>query len=99
MYPTEEELRIISEWSYYDFKGLMDYVKERWEYADDGYWKQDGNRYYLSTAGWSGNEDIIQALKKNFMFWNMCWYSSKRGGHYEFELPNLKRNEDHKNEK
>ena len=87
MYPTEEELQTIAEWPYTDLKGLMDYVRERWEYADVGYWKQEENTYYISTAGWSGNEEIIQALRKNHMFWTLCWYRSERGGHYKFVLP------------
>lgn len=87
MYPTEEELKKIEEWPYNNFEELMEYVKERWEFADAGYWRQEGNTYYLSTGGWSGNEDIIHALQKNVMFWAMCWYESKRGGHYKFVLP------------
>jgi hypothetical protein len=87
MYPTEEELKIISEWSYKDIRGLLEYAKERWLFANDGYWRQEDNTYYLSTAGWSGNEDIIQALGNNLIFWSLCWHSSKRGGHYEFVLP------------
>lgn len=86
MYPTEEELRKISEWDFHDLENLMEYVKSKWMFADS-YWHQEGKTYYLSTAGWSGNEDLIQALRENTMFWTMCWYSSRRGGHYEFKLP------------
>lgn len=40
----------------------------------------------LSTAGWSGNEEIIKALKRNRIFWSMFWAKSERGGHYTFEI-------------
>lgn len=40
----------------------------------------------LHTAGWSGNEDIINALLENRMF-TALWYKQwKTGGHYWFEL-------------
>jgi len=89
MYLTDEELETITNWSYDDFYGLMQYVRERW-YLDDWGWTQEGNKFYLSTGGWSGNEDIISALKKNFLFWSRCWECSRRGGHYEFVLPDKK---------
>lgn len=87
MYPTDEELNFIRLWDdYKNYDKLMEYIKNLWQYADCGYWKQKDNEYYLSTAGWSGNEDIINALKENCMFWSFCWYESKRGGHYKFVL-------------
>jgi hypothetical protein len=89
MYPTEEELKSIAEWNYNNFDELMEYIRELWEFADQGYWKQDGSTYFLSTGGWSGNEDIIHALHENLMFWSLCWHESKRGGHYKFILPEL----------
>ena len=44
------------------------------------------HRYYISTAGWSGNETIIRAMQKNIMMWQLNWVQSRRGGHYIFEL-------------
>ena len=81
-YQTEDELNKIIKWPHIDFKGLMDFVKSIWEYADCGYWTKKGRTYYISTGGWSGNEDIIYALQKNKLFWVMCWQQSRRGGHY-----------------
>lgn len=85
-YPTREELKKIIKWKPENFKGLMDFIYGIWEYANDGYWTQKGKRYYISTAGWSGNEHIISALEKNWTFWVMCWQQSKRGGHYIFHV-------------
>jgi hypothetical protein len=85
-----------------DFVGLLEYVRSRWKFADAGYWrhprlrrsqfrhptKQNQNlqKYLVSTAGWSGNEALIGALEKNYIFWLMCWVQSRRGGHYIFEV-------------
>lgn len=43
-------------------------------------------RLSLSTGGWSGNEDIIEALKQNKYFYSFYWLQSRRGGHYIFEI-------------
>jgi hypothetical protein len=44
------------------------------------------HRYYISTAGWSGNESIIYAMQENNLMWSLNWVQSRRGGHYIFEL-------------
>lgn len=87
-YPTEETLRQIREaptLKREDCITLLAAVREVWSYAD-GYWEQEGDVYRLSTAGWSGNEDIIGALQDNHAFWVLHWLSSRRGGHFEFQL-------------
>jgi len=83
-YPTEDELHKITTWHPKDFVGCMEYILTLWNYADCGYWKQEGEVYYLSTGGWSGNEDIIEALENNYIWWMMYWCQSRRGGHYIF---------------
>lgn len=85
-YPEDEELEKIKSWPLGDWASLLEYVRQIWKYSDCGYWKQDGKKYQISTGGWSGNEDLLFAMKSNVVFWASCWQSSKRGGHYEFEL-------------
>ena len=86
-YPTEDELKEITEWPHSDIEGLMNFIKSIWKYADCGYWKRTGKKYHISTGGWSGNEEIIGAMQKNKQFfWTMCWYQSRRGGHYIFHV-------------
>jgi len=38
----------------------------------------------VSTGGWSGNEELIGAMRMNFILWSQWWWSSRRGGHYVF---------------
>ena len=83
-YPTNVQLLAISAWAANDFTGLMDFIKPLWAYADSGYWEQVGNEYHISTAGWSGNEEIIFYMMQNHVWWFMFWQQSRRGGHYIF---------------
>jgi hypothetical protein len=86
-YPTEAALECVRKWSYKDPAGMLAFVRSLWAYAECGYWSQQDAIYEVSTAGWSGNEDLIGAMRANRMFWTLCWLSSRRGGHYEFEIP------------
>lgn len=85
-YPTDEELTRIAKWPPKDgFRSLLEYVRSLWMYPE--YFRHKGRRYWLSTAGWSGNEALVGALCDNTLFHCICWQSSKRGGHHVFEIP------------
>lgn len=89
-YPSEATLERIRTWAALDFFGLMNFIRAGWRYADDYIsvkYKNDRTIVRLSTAGWSGNEDIIHALQENRLFFSFYWLSSKRGGHYKFRGP------------
>ena len=83
-YPDDDELEKIRNWPPdNNFEGLMDYVKRLWHWPE--YFKQDGaKKYTLVTGGWSGNEDLIEALNSNYLFWILWWESSTRGGKHVF---------------
>lgn len=83
MYPSDETLEEIKNADCQDFHKFMEMIEPHWEFADWG-WRRDGEVYFISTGGWSGNEDIIQAMKENMIFWMMYWANSRRGGHYVF---------------
>ena len=89
-YPEVFELEKIEQWDYKDFVNLIDFIEERWTYAESGYFSKEWTKddihgmdeltVNMSTAGWSGNESIIESLLKNRLFC-MCWYYSwRRGG-------------------
>lgn len=95
-YPFEEELEKVEKWDFKDPCGLVEFISKIWHWPDFGFTKRFGFgwpirkkviKVILHTGGWSGNESIVSALEKNFMFWNLFWQSSERGGHYYFEIP------------
>ena len=89
-YPTDEALEIIERWPMLQNKKLFEFIHGLWWCPEWG-WQEESvegaTRYSISTAGWSGNESLIHALKHNRNFsWSTTWYQSRRGGHYIFEV-------------
>lgn len=89
-YPTKEELLEIRKWgNIKDPATLFEFIHSIWWMPDWG-WKQTKYRgktkIYCSTGGWSGNEDIISALR-NSIAYSLYWQQARRGGHYIFEFP------------
>jgi hypothetical protein len=97
-YPTKEELERIRTWPSTDLRGWFAYIKEAghwWPTEAFGWSEHDGiddfkrplHMYRISTGGWSGNEEIIQAMHENWMCWYTTWQEHRRGGHYAFSIP------------
>lgn len=70
------------------YNDLIQLIQDNWKYEEFGYFTLKGKTLELHTGGWSGNEDIIDALKKTD-FWIAYWIKTERGGHYYFELKKL----------
>lgn len=96
-YPTDAALDVIRLWYSTDAKGWFKFIEGLWYFHDWGWREEDEphdwdknkivHRYYISTAGWSGNESIIRAMQQNEnMLWQLNWLQSRRGGHHIFEL-------------
>lgn len=83
-YPTDEALQRIADWPYQGAAGMLEFVRGLWSYPN--FWTQEDDKLSVSTGGWSGNESLISAMQKNVGFWHLCWYSTRRGGHYQFDL-------------
>ena len=102
-YPTDGALELIENWTYEDPTGWLVFIRSIWHLrswgwsesiaVSESFRKQEVYRYDISTAGWSGNEDIIRAMQKNHILWHETWYSSRRGGHYVFEVEKEDTNE------
>lgn len=92
-YPTEEELKYIKEFDVVEsnWHGLMYYIKtEVWWHGGSLFTVKEMEwEYHISTGGWSGNEEVIEALKSKHMFWIMYWQQSTKGGHYIFSKSGL----------
>lgn len=83
-YPNEQELETIRTWPLEKgWRELMEFIAERW-YGEN--WSEVDGVFTFHTFGWSGNEALVEALQSNALFWLCCWQSSRRGGHYEFEV-------------
>ena len=92
-YPTPATLRRIRRWPMDDWRNLIRFLREAW-WPDFGRKGQDGKSHgfrwrgswlRLATGGWSGNEEIVGALRQS-EFWIFHWYKSVRGGLYLFAL-------------
>jgi hypothetical protein len=96
-YPLSEDVKILRDWPFeHGYRGLMKLLQETW-WAEDWGFRDKGwvtnrygrrvRRFRLSTGGWSGNEETIDELSRNFIFWSQCWVETRRGGHYLIEVP------------
>ena len=89
-YPDEASLKQIMEWDTLKdgVEGLLNLVEENTNWADRQI-ERRGKRviyYEYHTGGWSGNEDVIESLHHNFLFWSVFWQKTTRGGHYYFKI-------------
>tara|TARA_R100000501_G_C2588850_1_gene89578 strand:+ start:506 stop:850 length:345 start_codon:yes stop_codon:yes gene_type:complete len=92
-YPTEGSLKAIRAWDVTEgsTRELVEYVRSLWRWPDYGFKLHDKQvkRLRLSTGGWSGNEEVVAALRSNYVFWGTAWEKSVRGGHHWFQIPKL----------
>ena len=88
-YPTEEQLAQLRAMSLATGAAHYDWLcaaKALWNChygrvtRGFGYWR-------FATGGWSGNEDIIDAMIENSLAWVVTWHKSERGGLYVFYAP------------
>jgi hypothetical protein len=91
-YPTEETERLVREFEG-DARELLASLREVWMHPT--YWDEEEgvdildrpvHRYHVSTAGWSGNESLIDALRNHWIFWMRFWVEERVGGHFIFEI-------------
>jgi len=96
-YPTEEFLDFVRTFKPSKEITMNNFVEDYLKAA----WWPDGIRGFsykrrvkdrrtlrLSTGGWSGNEEIIAAIKENFplSLFYLCMVQWRVGGHYTFKV-------------
>lgn len=99
-YPTDEAIERIKAWPDEDLAGCLDFVADIWTWPEFGVSRTlkaaerevvgetaDKRFLRLATGGWSGNEDIIGAMKENLMLRALCWRLSASGGLHIWEYP------------
>lgn len=82
-YPTPFTLRNIKNWPYDKARELVYALKDAWYYPD--YFTESEfcpDIFCVSTGGWSGNEELLEAAQENLMIWNAVYMAHRRGGHY-----------------
>lgn len=96
-YPTKEFLDFIKGYTpkvmpIFDFLTVL---KDEWYASSWGFKLHSKYKYgkkrklELHTGGWSGNEELIRAIKTNpyLTSFTMKYVSWKTGGHFYFEIP------------
>lgn len=86
-YPTEDELKAITDWKTNDLPAMFAFIQDLWCWGDTMATEAPKGTWTLITGGWSGNEDLIGALSNNHIAWSLCWEMSKRGGKHVFVIP------------
>jgi hypothetical protein len=99
-YPLKETLDEIALWpAERGWDELLQFVNKAWKHAkrqtDDGGTLKltahtEGRDIWLAVpGGWTGNEDIIAALRENASFWSDCFARvrrDRRREYYEFVI-------------
>lgn len=97
-YPSDKELRRIKRWDITKkgIEGLIELIHSAWNHQYGAMRRKEENdelredekleMLELVTGGWSGNEDVMEAVLSNKWFNYFCWEESRRGGYYKFEL-------------
>lgn len=80
-YPSEKVLESIRNLKDFEFE----FLKEEWN-TQYGKVEQKDDEYIFITGGWSGNEDIILALRQNREWWYKHFYAEIRGGKWVFKV-------------
>jgi hypothetical protein len=95
-YPTDDELAGISRFNEAfttaELRDLFAYLRSLWWMPEWGWHEKSGDepgvtRYEISTGGWSGNEEILTTFERECPIpYFATWESSRRGGHFVFEI-------------
>lgn len=91
-YPSKDDLYKVQHWDFKDVRGLFDFIEDSDGMQAYGSFRRtimpDGReRIRIATGGWSGNEDMMSALERNFIVYSSYWKLSARGGLEVYIIP------------
>lgn len=94
LYPSEASISYIRQFTMKGMDSVHEwfyFIESLWKYRDYGFrrdkvYTSSGpmTKITLVTGGWSGNEELISAMQKNYLLWGLTWQSSHKGGVHEF---------------
>lgn len=79
-YPEPEEIAAIAEFDGDNPHEWMDLIRPLW-WAESSLFEHSNGHYWLHTGGWSGNEELVAAMRGHF-HWYTGFRSHHCGGHY-----------------
>lgn len=85
-YPTEETLQAIAQWDG-DWRDWLLFCAKAWHHTGKTIFGIDSSWVFI-TGGWSGNEEVIAAMRSS-AGWSLTWQSSHRGGKHVFSVSDL----------
>ena len=89
---TVSDLDVIAHYrpdTWAEYRALAILIVSNWDNTY-GRARLSGNTLTLITGGWSENEEVMSAVKRNKIFNIVCWDSSYRGGKVIYKLPTQK---------
>jgi len=84
-YPDSITIRKVKNWPWSDFRGMIAFIHPL--FGEMGTIRVGRKWIKFATGGWSGNEEIIGAMRANYGLWSLYWESSHRGGLHVFHAP------------
>ena len=81
-YPTERTLETIRGWPVFEtgLRPLLEFIRKAWKY--DNLATETNGLWIFSTGGWSGNEELLDALIATPWRGLVLSYVEFGGGHY-----------------
>ena len=71
-YPTDEELEKIRQWPMEAANDLPPYVASVWCYPESAQ-ETSAGLWVFATGGWSGNEEILAAMRDSMAWYLLHW--------------------------
>ena len=98
-YPAIDTIMAIETCAYQDARACLDLIRAAWHWpemtttmlseSERDLIHADPEEQFVrfATGGWSGNEELLMALRRNASVWALTWRLSTRGGLHIYQYP------------